>query len=321
MNLLVKKKSVYSLLVALFSTLIIVMIPWENLRNSNYLDKANYIRYIDHNLNKTLWFDFDTLLSKITFEWGWHKLLFIATENGLDSAFILYTISAFILFISILLVVIKHKYYSFLFLINPIFIDFCFSQMRLAFTMALIYSAYLLYQRKNFLYIPILIFTPFIHTSAVIFVSVFIIATKLETWQKLNLKLKNTIAILIGLVLAIVTGPMMSQILGKLGDRREEYADMSSPTLYVSFWIVYYVYLVIKAYAERIQRDTYFYVSLIILGMVFFNVFLSGYSLRFLAACFPFIILSMLQLKSKESDFIIIGYIAYTSILWFFWAT
>lgn len=321
MNFLIKKKSIYAFLIALFSTYLIVLIPWEALRSSNYVDRANYVSYIDYTLNKTLWFDYDTLLSKISFEWGWHKLIFIATENGLSSDHIFYIISSFILFISILLVTLKHNYYSFLFLINPVFIDFCFSQMRLAFTMALIYLAYLLHQRKNLLYIPILICTPFIHTSAVIFVSLFLVATKLESWQKLNLKLRITVAILIGLILAIITGPLMSQILGQLGDRRAEYEDMSSPVLYMSFWVIYFTYLVIKAYTEKIERNTYFYVSLIILGMVFFNTFFAGYSSRFLAACFPFIILAMLQLKSKESNLIILGYIAYTAILWFFWAT
>lgn len=321
MNFIIKKKSIYSFFLAFISTFLLVLIPWEYLRSTPYVDKANYVSYIDYTLNKTLWFDYDTLLSKISFEWGWHKLIFIATENSLNSDHIFYIISFFILFVSILLVTLKHNYYSFLFLINPVFIDFCFSQMRLAFTMALIYTAYLLYQRKNLLYITILIATPFIHTSAIIFISVFLIATQLEKWQKLNLNFKNTIAILIGLVLALVTGPMISKILGQLGDRRAEYEDMSSPVLYMSFWVIYFVYLVIKAYTEKLQRNTYFYVSLIILSMVFFNMFFSGYSSRFLAACFPFIILAMLQLKSKESNLIILGYIAYTTILWFFWAT
>lgn len=321
MNFLIKKKSIYIFFLALISTLILVLIPWEDLRSSAYVDRANYVSYIDHNLNKTLWFDYDSLLSKISFEWGWHKLIFIATEHGLSSSNIFYIISSLILFFSIILVIIKHKYYSFLFLINPVFIDFCFSQMRLAFTMALIYLAYLLYRRNNFLYIPILICTPFIHTSAIIFLSVFFLATKLEQWKNLNSFLKMTIAILYGLILAIATGPLMSQILGKIGDRRAEYEDMSSPFLYMSFWVIYFVYLVVKGFTEKVQRNAYFYMSTIILGMVFFNTVLPGYSLRFLAACFPFIILAMFQLKSKESNLIILGYITYTTILWFFWAT
>ncbi|ENW15635.1 hypothetical protein L313_2817 [Acinetobacter haemolyticus CIP 64.3 = MTCC 9819] len=321
MNFLIKKKSIYAFLIALFSTYLIVLIPWEALRSSNYVDRANYVSYIDYTLNKTLWFDYDTLLSKISFEWGWHKLIFIATENGLSSDHIFYIISSFILFISILLVTLKHNYYSFLFLINPVFIDFCFSQMRLAFTMALIYLAYLLYQRKNLLYIPILLSTPFFHTSAVIFLGVFLVATKLEQWKRLNFMLKNTIAITAGLVLAIVTGPLMSQILGQLGDRRAEYEDMSSPVLYMSFWVIYFVYLTIKAYTENLERNAFFYVSLIILSMVFFNVFFSGYSSRFLAACFPIIIIALLQLKSKEKQLLLAGYVMYTIMLWYFWST
>ncbi|TCB50949.1 hypothetical protein E0H80_06155 [Acinetobacter sp. ANC 4779] len=321
MNFLIQKKSIYIFFLALISTLVLVLIPWEDLRSSAYVDRANYVSYIDYNLNKTLWFDYDTLLSKISFEWGWHKLIFIATEHGLSSDNIFYIISSLILFFSIILVTSRHNYYSFLFLINPVFIDFCFSQMRLAFTMSLIYLAYLLFKRNNYLYIPILICTPFIHTSAIIFLGIFLIATKLEQWKNLNFLIKNTIAITFGLILAIVTGPLISQILGGLGDRRAEYEDMSSPVLYMSFWVIYFVYLVIKAYTEKIERNNYFYISLIILSMVFFNTFLAGYSSRFLAACFPIIILSMLQLQSKEKNLIILGYIAYTAILWFFWTT
>ncbi|CAI6148885.1 EpsG family protein [Acinetobacter baumannii] len=321
MNFVIKKKSAYSFFLALFATFIIVLIPWDTLRSSEYVDRANYVSYIDHTVNKTLWFDYDTLLSKISFEWGWHKLLYIATENGLNSSHIFMIVSSLIMFFSIFLVITRTKYYGFLFLINPVFIDFCFSQMRLAFTMSLVYLAYILYKRKNILYIPILLSTPFFHTSAVIFIGVFLIATKLEQWEKLNFMFKNTVAIMVGLVLAIVTGPLMSQILGQLGDRRAEYEDMSSPVLYMSFWVIYFVYLAIKAYTEKLERNAFFYISLIILGMVFFNVFFSGYSSRFLAACFPIIIIALLQLKSREKQLLILGYAIYTLMLWFFWAT
>ncbi|HHB1618673.1 TPA: EpsG family protein [Acinetobacter baumannii] len=321
MNFAIKKKSVYSFFLALFATFIIVLVPWDQLRSNEYVDRSNYVSYIDHALNKTLWFDYDTLLSKISFEYGWHELLYVATENGLNSSHIFMIVSSLIMFFSIFLVITRTKYYGFLLLINPVFIDFCFSQMRLAFTMSLIYFAYILYQRKNLLYIPILLSTPFFHTSAVIFLGVFLVATKLEQWKRLNFMLKNTIAITAGLVLAIVTGPLMSQILGQLGDRRAEYEDMSSPVLYMSFWVIYFVYLTIKAYTENLERNAFFYVSLIILSMVFFNVFFSGYSSRFLAACFPIIIIALLQLKSKEKQLLLAGYVMYTIMLWYFWST
>lgn len=98
MNFVIKKKSAYSFFLALFATFIIVLIPWDTLRSSEYVDRANYVSYIDHTVNKTLWFDYDTLLSKISFEWGWHKLLYIATENGLNSSHIFMIVSSLIMF-------------------------------------------------------------------------------------------------------------------------------------------------------------------------------------------------------------------------------
>lgn len=321
MNLIIKKTNFYGFLTAIFGALIIALIPWPSLREAPYIDRANNAGYIDHAPNRISWFDYDTAISKISYEYGWHWFLAFCTETlSLNSEQIFFFISFCLLFASILLISIKYNRWGFIFLLNPIFIDFAFSQLRLAFAMTIIYVAYFLYSRSNKLYIPLILIVPFIHTSTLLFIFVFAAAIFLESLKTKSQVLKTTAAVAAGSLIAIVTGPLMAKILSSFNDRRADYEDMSSPLLYMIFWIVYYLYLIIKAYLEKIPRDISFYISLIILTVVFFNSFLSGYSSRFLAACFPFIILTLLKINGSEKPIIWLAYIGYTLMLWWFWA-
>ncbi|MFW6557542.1 hypothetical protein [Acinetobacter baumannii] len=322
MNFIVSKKKLYSPIVAFISTLILCLIPWDEIREVEYYDRENYVNYIDNTLNKINWFDFDGLLSKITFEWGWHKLLQFLTEGlNLNSTIILFSISFFILFSSSIFLIRRHNYFSFLFLINPVFIDFCFSQMRLAFTMFLVYLAYYLQKRGNLLYIPLLLATPFLHTSAVLFIFLFAVSIFINKLKYPAEYTKTMLAFLSGLTVSVVTGPLMSIILGEIGDRRAEYSDMSSPILYMSFWVVMLPYFLMKGFLEKGNKDFSFYLTIMILSMIGLNIVFSGYSSRFLAACYPVIISALLSLKGKEKPIILISYSAFTIVLWMFWLT
>lgn len=325
MNFVVSKKKTLILFYSILISCLIPLIPWNDIRSIPYYDRRVYINYIDNVPNKIHWFDFDGLMTKISFEWLWHKILQFCTEViGLDAITILYIISFLILFSATLFVCYRrNNYWSAIFIFNPVFVDFIVSQSRLAFTMAIIFLAYFLRSRKNILYIPLLIITPFIHTSSVLFIFMIGTALYLEESKFLEKHLQNfsktTIAIIVGLLVGIVTGPLMSIILGSVGDRRAEYDDMSSPITHIAFYLILVPYFLMKGYFEKSQKDFTFYVTIMMLMIVLLNTVFSGYPSRFIAATFPFFICAFLSLKGQENVIMWASYLVYTLILWVFW--
>ncbi len=132
---------------------------------------------------------------------------------------------------------------------------------------------------------------------------------------------KFSISLLVGLIASLAAGPYMSILLGSVGDRRAEYNDMSSPALYMVYWLGLFLFFMIKYFYKKTETLNYYYIyiAMSILTMVFLNVFLIGYASRFLAASFPFLILAMSEIKGKNGTIIRTIYVLYTIILSFFW--
>lgn len=318
----IKKKPFLAFMLSAAFACLVAILPWSDMRSSPYYDRENYIYFIDQVPNKLEWFDYDGILVKLMNEWGWQKFLQIMTVDfQLTSTPILFIVTFFSLFIASMFLSRRFYFLSFLFLLNPIFIDFVVSQLRLAFAMSFLFVALWLYGRRNILYIPILISLPFIHTSSVLFIFIVGTALLLGKIQKIPARTKAFFAITSGAIVSIVTGPLMSAILSSLEDRRAEYSDMSSPLLYSSFWIILYLYFSLKGFSESSNKSFNFYISLAVLTMIPFGAIFGGYPMRFVAACFPFIIAAMLENQGKESRIIIIAYVLFSLLLWGFWFT
>lgn len=320
MNLTANKKTLFSIVISSIFALILAFIPWEEWRGVEYYDRTNYINTIDNSLNKIYWFDYNSILSAFSNEWLWHKFLDFSIENlHLTSTEILFFISLFLLFTSCLFLTKRYSYLSVIFLLNPLFINFMYSQLRLAFAMAILFVSYYLYKKNNKLYLALILIAPFIHTSAVTFVAMFMVALTLEKTFKIQPIFKTIISLLIGFGIGIATGPLMSTILSAIGDRRSEYTDMSSSIVYMSFWLILLAYFSLKGLLESKDRTFSFYISLMVLTLVATQTFLGGYPSRFLVALFPFLIAAMLETKAKEQSIVIISYLTYSFILWFYW--
>lgn len=321
-NTRVSKSLLQSLLLSIVFSLIVSFIPWWNLRKTPYYDRENYIFFIDDVPSKLEWFDFDGIIVKLMNEWGWHKFLQIMTTDFyLTSSSILFIITFLIFFTASIFLSRRFYFLSFILLLNPIFIDFAVSQLRLAFAMSLLFISLWLYSRKNLLYIPLLFCLPFIHTSSVLFIFIIGVSLFLDKSLKKPALIKTIIALISGVLVSIVTGPLMSAILSQLEDRRAEYSDMSSPLVYTSFWLILYLYFIIKGFFEKSHKSYNFYISISVLTVVLFGTIFGGYPLRFVAACFPFIIAALLDNKGKEKNIILIAYILFTLLLWGFWFT
>lgn len=318
----VNKKSLFIILFSTLFSIVVALIPWWSLRGNTYYDRENYIFFIDIVPNKLEWFNFDGILSKIMNEWGWHKFLQVMISDfGLTSGPILFIVTFLSVFTASIFLTKRYFILSFLFLLNPIFIDFAVSQLRLAFAMSILMIGYWLYSKKNFLYIPILLATPFIHTSTVLFIFIIGMTLILSKANKIPAKIKTIISLVSGVIVSIVTGPLMSVILSRFEDRRAEYNDMSSPLLYMIFWLVLYFYFLIKGIMEKSEKSFTFYISISVMTMIVMGLIFGGYPLRFVAACFPFIIAAILDNKGKEKHIIIYSYVFFTLVLWGFWFT
>ena len=303
---------------------ILSLIPWEYLRSAEYYDRANYISYIDSYLNRVQWFDFSGIVTKISYEWGWHYFLDVMESGlGLDSGAILFIVSLFVLTVSFLLISSKKNFLVCLFLLNPLYIDFFYSQIRLSFAIAFIFLSIMAFEKHKILSLLLIIPALFIHTSSFLFIFIFYSAIFVTKATFIGQKGRLGISLLVGLIASLAAGPYMSVLLGTIDDRRVEYENMASPFLYIVFWLGLFVFFMLKfLYKKTANLNHYYtYISISVLTMVVLNVFLTGYSSRFLAASFPFLALAMSELKGKNESIVGVIYVFYTLILWIFWMT
>lgn len=304
--------------------LVFSAIPWEYFRYQAYSDRKVYINYIDVHLNKVYWFDFSGLPNKIFNEWGWHYFIdYLNSELNFNSGIILFLISLFLLTISFVIVSSSRRIYLCFLLLNPLYIDFFYSQARLSFAITLIYCSIIVYYKNKYLSIFFLLPSLFIHTSSFIFILIFYSAMFLTENSFISQRKKFVISFIIGAFVALITGPFMSIILSSFDDRRAVYGDFSSPILYMSYWLGLFLFIISKCFQRNTNKlnKYYFYISLSILTIVLFSTFLNGYPSRFIAASFPFLILALSDFRRK-SDFLVgVLYVMYTIILWFFWLT
>lgn len=321
-SLLVSKVKFYKLIFSLILAFILAIFPWESFRATAYVDRANNSRYIDLYLNKIHWFDYSTFLSKITYEWGWHYFLsFMIDVFSFNSSIILFLVAFFHLTVAIYLIFLTKKYYVVLLLINPIYIDFFMSQSRLCFGITFLYLSIFIFNKYRLVSIALICIAITIHTSTALFSLIFYSGVYLTKSQILSVSYKRTLAIVIGFVSAVVTGPYMSVILSTLDDRRAEYSDMSPSILFSLYWVLIFVYIVFKSLVNRSsQKDSfYFYISLSIVTLVFVNMFTSGYSSRFVAASFPLLVLLISDYINKNEFFLVYIYLVATLLHWFLW--
>ncbi|HNR11345.1 MAG TPA: hypothetical protein PKN72_09110, partial [Nitrosomonas europaea] len=121
----------------------------------------------------------------------------------------------------------------------------------------------------------------------------------------------------VGAFISLLIGPLREALLSAIGDRRAEYHDMSSSLLYSLFWIA----LLIPFYLGRRYLVTLDYAryALVIVSIVFVNVFHGGYSTRFLAAAFPGLVSAVLSLHGVIKIMILVLFIVYAVFQWLYW--
>ncbi len=312
-------KLIYRIIIITLFVLIMLVIPWEHLQGFKFVDRGNYLEYFNYHTNILEYKRIDNFIGALTNEVLWHYLIPLLTDDlGINIEHIFIVITVFCLFTFSLFLANRHGIWSLLLLINPLLITLSFSQLRMAFAYSFLLTAYM--SRKLILAIALTIPAILIHTSSLIFISIFIFIWLLP---KVKLKFASdklqyiSACVLAGLILSIAIGPLRDLILGSVGDRRIGYGNISSSLLYTSFWIgMLGLCMIQRTDFYRSEITKY---SIIILSLVSFNIFTGGYTLRFLAVALPMLITTMLDMDKFKKYLCIIFYIIYLSFQWVYW--
>jgi len=303
------------------------LLPWPDIILSGtrgiLLDREVYIQKIIYRDNLLNYFHFDSYVDYFTSEYSWWFLMKLLEDGQLpvDYETVFQIISTLFLVTSALIVYRRGGLLPLVFLANPLVFELAYSQLRSALAISILYLVYLFLRRSTYIAIALCLFAATIHTTMIIFLAVYVLCLmtgddggRLSRWP---LGLRLALILSAGFVMGLVIGPLRESLLTLIGDRRAEYLDLSSSPLYLSFWVGL-LGLFLMDY-----RDTFRSVegrfSLFILSLVTVNVFTGGYSLRFLALAYPFVISTVLMAKPSVKMFAIPAMSIYMIAQWIYY--
>jgi hypothetical protein len=305
------------LLALLFATAY-VNVPWESLFGREFKDKQNYIQYLEQGQSVLTYLTFDSVLDYVTAEWLWHYTLDqFVRYGGMDPETFFSFISFALVFFYALIVLGNASPLYLLLLINPLVVDFGFTQFRHALAMVFIASS--VFVKGTPTRIALLVISTLIHTSSVIFVGVYYVGKFILGQYRMsgNILALRAKILSVGLALSVVLGPFLSILLGLIGDRRAVDRDLSSTTAYLSIWILISTVMLFRLNLARINELVVF--SLILLISVSFNALTGGFSLRILSVVFPFFLVMLATANVQIRIPMLASFLAYSMLQWLYW--
>ena len=314
----IKDDIFFSLLFAFF----FILIPWQNILPEIYFtDRLTYKIMVESGFNKILIGGYyEKLYSYISYEWLWEYITYIFYEKlGFSFNFIFLYITFLNILLSALLVAKYSKKIYILFLLNPWYFDFIYSQSRLSLAISLIYLAFLL---KRFWLISIFICISciFIHTSVTLFLAIYLATYLIDKYFNSN-KVKIMTLIFLATLISFLTGKLLISILGSLGDRRADaYAETNFSVGLASIlpWCLMLVLLLFKNFNSK-DKIYYSYLAIFFLTLsVFSALVFGGYSLRYLMVGYPIILISLSNdFNVNERKIFFLVYFIYLCMGWF----
>jgi len=299
-------------------TVFMMFMPWNDLAGG-FVDRLNYDNYFNNETSILEYKELDGIASHLANEFIWHLAIGrLVSEAGLSTDVVFLGISGFYLFLIAYFTVQKSSPIVLLMLVSPLLVELAFSQLRLTAAFLLVITAYLI--NRRYLLIPAFVLAAFVHTAMVLFGVMFVAAyfiSRLNSGILAKRVSKILILGFVGLMVSLLISPLRAEILMLLGDRRVDYHDMSSSVAYSLFWIC--LLIVFSVQSRTWFNDLFNCYSFVILSLVFFNVFFSGLSLRFLAASLPMITYSTLQIENKYKSPVIMTYFIYLFVQWVYW--
>lgn len=297
---------------------------WPDLFSSVYgfpmIDRRVYELQIIYENLPVDYIHFFDFIQYFTFEWVWNSsLAFLSRTAGLSPDQIFMLISVFVLWRFVFEVATRAGWVYVILLLNPLIVDFAFSQLRLAFAVAVL-SFFWTGQRGRVVTITAYVLCFSIHTAIFLFAVMHFAARKFSAPNRISL----LVLVFTGALIAVMIGPLREVILGVVGDRRAEYKDMSSSLPYLSFWIAMF-FLLLFRWKKTIEKLDGRY-AVIVLSLVFVNAFFGGYSTRFIAAAFPSLVIAMSNHRAlvNRDRMVIINpvlllFVPYSILQWLYW--
>ena len=317
------RRDVFNLILLLVFSALAALVPWpEIFRSINgypMVDREVYTEYFLYGKNVLEYKEFAGFLSYYTNEFLWHFGVISLLALGVDLSDIFLAISFFLYFSFGFLVLRERSPWVLLLVINPLVVDFAFSQLRLALAVSLLVWSYLSLTKYRLLSLALLVASLFIHSATAIFIAIYFVVRLLD-WAsgRLELKLSAEFAVLCftGALISIAIGPMREVILSAIGDRRVDYPDMASSVQYSLFWVG--LLGMSFVFAKNVLQSEANRYAIVIISIVAVNVLHGGYSTRFLAAAFPFL-LNLVLSFGGAAKFVPWIFVLYAGLQWFYW--
>lgn len=306
---------------------LISLAPWPDIILSGtrgvLIDREVYIYKILHRDSIFNYFQYDNILSYFTSEYTWEYIQKLIQDGNFPISYEAFfqIISSVFLVSASLVVYRKCGLIPLIFLANPLIFDLAYSQLRSALAISILYLAYLFFRKSILIPVALCLFAATIHTTMVIFLAVYIlcVATADEGGRlsRFSVEMRLALILVAGVVVGLIIGPLRETLLTLIGDRRAEYLDLSSSALYLSFWVGLLGLFLIDY--RNIFRSVEGRFSLFILTLVAVNVFTGGYSLRFLALGYPFVIITIYLARPAVKMFAIPAMSIYMVAQWVYY--
>lgn len=302
----------------LFASLVSV-IDWEAVQGVLFEDRQNFYFVFNSKPDFDIPFSFETVFFHLFNEQLWNKgVRILVADYHLSLDEIFFGVSFLLLFSFAYFVAVRSKIYIVPLLLNPIVIDLAFSQLRMS--MALVFLMIAASSKSKFIITVLFVAGFFIHTATMLFA-----ALAFGIYKVVQYSIKNDYEgfssyfslFSFGFIVALIVGPLRSVILEFFGDRRANYDIAASGWAYASFWLLLLA-------VTMFQRKDFFrnFDNAIAVSMLSTFVFCTGfgvYGIRFIAASFPMILVSMYRLGHVERPFVILAFMSFSIFQWLFW--
>jgi hypothetical protein len=294
-------------------------LPWESISGRGFEDRSVYLEKFSYLKSVLEEQEVSGFLSFYTNEVLWDGTVrTIAGALDLQFDTVLYFVTFFCLFSFTIFVFRNAGLSAILLLLNPLVVDFAFSQLRLAFAISLLIHASS--SRKRLISLFLITSACFVHSATVLFVLMHWLAAwahrKLQE-RSLSMASVNMILMGFGFLIALVIGPFREVLLHSIGDRRAEYTAAASTIGYASFWILFLCLVPLQG--KKLYRDSFSMVAIICVAVFVGTTVLGVFGLRFLSALYPLIVVALLRFDRPAREALVLGFVAYTTVQWIYW--
>ena len=309
----------YSIVFSVFFAVLLLFVPWEQLAGRPFEDREVYFDTFlyqppiieDRSIASFHEFFFNEAL--------WDLAIRSAMSDlGIGLPLLFGGITFACLFCFSHFLVSRHGAAAALLLVNPMVIDFAFSQLRMAASVSLVLLA--LTARRRLVLGAIIALACFIHTAMLLFILMYLVAVqmgrRLRTWRA-SPWLVAIVAIGGGMLIALLAGPLRETLLSSVGDRRAEYTLAAVSLSYASLWMGLMLLAPLQNRSFFSNDTTLFSVACI--ATFVFTTLLGVYGARFVAATYPVLMSAVLDFRSPTREMAVLAFLFYTALQWHYW--